>query len=555
MEKKLKLYQKNILDLKSSDFIKAWQALFDSCKWATPFQSPGFVITWYGIYGEKYSPIILSLESKIKIFGLLFLSKANENQQIVVAGAHQAVYQCWLQTDDCPENFFYLSMKYLQKKKYRVNTLFFKFLPEKFPKELITKSKEIAKICRLVEHPRPLIELRSDEIKKSLKKKANKGRIRQLERIGKLKFYRITDFEDFVTVLDEIIPYYDFRQGAIHNTFPFLEDIYKRQFHCEMVRDYPELFHITVVKLNETILSIYFGLQSRDRVHLAIIAHSPEYSKYSPGKLHLLQLLTFLENEQKKLLDLTPGGDAWKERYANKHDMVYEIVFYKNQLSKLLNEKIAFIYRKTKKILLINTVLKINKIKFKSIIYSIQKFFPTIKKIEILRFEVSAHSKSSMCNSLCINNLTDIIKLGSKGKGSDLQSFCMSALRRIENGEKCYTFSLNEILIHCGWIADDKKEMNIAELKLNYHFPPDSLVFYDFFTDFSQKYHQIYQESLKSILVKSISSGNVKYIYAFINERNTQSLSVLEKIGFVPIESMYCLNLIGIVKKRLKKYQ
>jgi len=65
-------------------------------------------------------------------------------------------------------------------------------------------------------------------------------------------------------------------------------------------------------------------------IRLRLLAHAPELSAQSPGKLHLLQLRAFLGNDGMHLLDLTPGGDVWKDRFAQSHDTAFEVTPYRS---------------------------------------------------------------------------------------------------------------------------------------------------------------------------------------------------------------------------------
>ena len=69
--------------------------------------------------------------------------------------------------------------------------------------------------------------------------------------------------------------------------------------------------------------------------HLGILTHSPMLARHSPGKLHLLRLAEHLLGEGTDVLDLTPGRDPWKERFANEHDNVAEVVFHSSVLGRV----------------------------------------------------------------------------------------------------------------------------------------------------------------------------------------------------------------------------
>ena len=50
--------------------------------------------------------------------------------------------------------------------------------------------------------------------------------------------------------------------------------------------------------------------------------------------MHLLRLGQLLSQAGTKVLDLTPGGDEWKERFANAHDEVHVLTVFKSAAMK-----------------------------------------------------------------------------------------------------------------------------------------------------------------------------------------------------------------------------
>ncbi len=149
-----------------------------------------------------------------------------------------------------------------------------------------------------------------------------RSRLNRLERMGKLSFNRIVDPEEFASVLDEIIPLHDFRQGAAHLNFPFSSDRLKKPFHLAIMK-HPNLLHVTVLQLNSRIAAAHIGLCNKEQVSLGILAHSPMFSQYSVGKFHILLLGLYLQKEGFTDLDLTPGGEQYKERFASHRDEAY----------------------------------------------------------------------------------------------------------------------------------------------------------------------------------------------------------------------------------------
>src|SRR4029434_1141203 len=56
-----------------------------------------------------------------------------------------------------------------------------------------------------------------------------------------------------------------------------------------------------------------------------MIVHDPFLAKQSPGKFITLFLAKLLHEEGFDRIDLTPGGDVYKERFANDHDTVHTL--------------------------------------------------------------------------------------------------------------------------------------------------------------------------------------------------------------------------------------
>ena len=66
----------------------------------------------------------------------------------------------------------------------------------------------------------------------------------------------------------------------------------------------------------------------KSEVQLCLIAHNPAWERFSPGKLHIRFLAKLLAEEGYERIDLTPGGEEYKERFANDADTVYTLAVF-----------------------------------------------------------------------------------------------------------------------------------------------------------------------------------------------------------------------------------
>jgi hypothetical protein len=67
------------------------------CPWAAPAQSLEFVTTWYEVYREGFSLVLVSqLSPDGMLIGALPLAVSRDKGRLVVAGAHQGEYKTWI---------------------------------------------------------------------------------------------------------------------------------------------------------------------------------------------------------------------------------------------------------------------------------------------------------------------------------------------------------------------------------------------------------------------------------------------------------------------------
>jgi CelD/BcsL family acetyltransferase involved in cellulose biosynthesis len=311
-------------------FLLDWQELERRCPWATPFQSVHFVLTWLRHYGIRFTPVVVTLRgSDGSLVGLLVLADSLVGNSLVVAGAHQAEYQGWLALPEFRRDFIVQALKALDE-VLPDRDLRFKYLPPELRVHDLLDLPLFHSRASLVTHSRPLVKLDEGEVEESLRKKSNKSRWARLQRLGSLAFDRIADPKAFAEIFDDIIASYDARQGGMKGVRPFAQDPCKKAFHLDLMRGEPNFLHVTATTLSGRVVAAHIGIVGRQEVHLAILSHAEDHASHSPGKLHLLRLGQLLSRAGTRFLDLTPGGDEWKERFANAHDEVQVLTVFRS---------------------------------------------------------------------------------------------------------------------------------------------------------------------------------------------------------------------------------
>jgi CelD/BcsL family acetyltransferase involved in cellulose biosynthesis len=180
------------------------------------------------------------------------------------------------------------------------------------------------------------MKLSASDIAVRLNSKKNRGKINKLKRSGELSFERIKDHQEFMNSFGEICEKYDSRQKEKNFVSPFKDDQLKGKFYIELHKR--GILHTTILNVGKQMAAFHAGLISRDWLHLGINGQSSYFGEQSPGKIQLLMLGAFLHQENFSTLDLTPGGDEYKEQFATQHDTVFELLMFPSFFSFMTNQ-------------------------------------------------------------------------------------------------------------------------------------------------------------------------------------------------------------------------
>jgi CelD/BcsL family acetyltransferase involved in cellulose biosynthesis len=454
--------------LEDPGFLEEWNQLYHDCPWATVFQSPSFVATWYRVYGSAYLPILIKTENAGKLTGLLTLAK-DKKGLITGAGANQAEYQVWLTENEKDETF----IKNALAKLYRFfprNRIQLKYIPAGVPLQFTQKDTPWNKRCFLKSSPQPVMVINEEHFTSELKKKNRREKINRLKRLGELKFERITDYNEFCAVFDELALQSDFRKGAMYNKLAFKNEPVRKTFLLSLFKQ--DLLHVTVLKSNDRIIAANVSIGTNKQLHLqGINSFAAGLARHSPGIIHFLMLGKLLAEEGVEVFDLTPGADGYKEILATDHSVAYTLSIgnkyhhISNRLQSALNNN----FKKAANLAGIKPeVLK--KAKRTLTLYK-EKLIHVTRQgvVQTARFIVekcNRQSKTSKCwavqkesttggiFNLQFDDLKELLDFDQREIKYSQQEFLADAMRRFEEGAHCYTWTDNGLLLGCAWIAN-----------------------------------------------------------------------------------------------------
>jgi len=334
----------------SEAFVALWKSLHARCPWATGCQHPDFVLPWYAIYRERHAPLVLvDAAADGTLRGLFTLAWSADGRRLTGAGAGQAEYQGWIAGAVHADRFAHEAFACLRAALPQARTSL-KYLPPGIPLGFLQAGAGERKYCVLQAHARPVLRIDPAAMETLRRKKTHRQNANRLGRLGPLAFERVTGAAQFGRLFDDICLQYDFRQAALHRQTPFLSDPLKKRFYLELQRR--GMLHTTVLTVGAALAAAHIGLLSKERtVHLGISAHAPALAAHSPGQLLLVLLGSQLAADRIGLLDLTPGGDPYKEHFASDHDEVFELTMA-GSLAQRVQARAAAGARRTGKALL-----------------------------------------------------------------------------------------------------------------------------------------------------------------------------------------------------------
>lgn len=508
---------------------------------ATAFQAPAFVRAWYRAYRAQWQPVVVrSHDSTGDLVGLWLLAHNPITNVLAHAGTHQAEYHTWLALPG--EDVSFLSTAWAELKRHFIfATLRFKYLPAAGLGDTLRTVPGMESSIVMRKHRRPLLNLDPDDVKACFAEKSSKSRLNRLKTLGKIEFRRLTDSVELERVFDDLITYYDFRQSAVNHSTPFRGDPQKRTFLTDLFAAVPGEAYVAVTYLNECPIAAFWGAVTGKTVHLGMLIYSPFLAEYSPDGLHIMQLSEHLLEEGKDVLDLTPGGDPWKEYFANAHDDVAEAIVYRSACARIQADTLDWLSQLVKRCLdragittanVKLTLARLRRARPSSIFRKIRNWVGIDRELRVYRGDRALAERYRRDERVRCNSLSDLLSFEAVESWQTRDTFLSSALARLERGEFVYTVSIDNRLGHYGWMVVNQTESYTSDVKQTMTFPPGSVTLYDFYSHPDFRGQGLYRATIGHMLQAAFVVEAAQYAYISVLAHNLPSRHVIEAMGF-----------------------
>ena len=524
--------------IRDEAFLTIWDQLAHQTAHCTVIQEHGFAISWYLSYLELFDPMmVLGYDASGAIVGILPLAVARDSGAIFHAGENQAEYHGWI----CPKEYeehFLLHTLIAIKKELRPKMWQWGWLPPAVTTDWLHADllKKNGIYVNTVSLNSPLHNLdHPEKLKKITRHKSNKIKINRLKKTGKLKIERIRDRNRAEEVFGTIIDQYNFRHLSLYDTIPFKSDKHKREWHLKQIELMPEYTHFTVLWHGDELLASNFGCCTDNRVLLGLISYDPVKGAFSPGVVFLIKLMEFIKEEGFHYLDLTPGGDSYKERYANEHVALIKPGFSFSRYQWIKGYLIGSARTFLKKYMTAKDVASIKNRARKNL-------------SKLLRRKVSAYTSGAPSYFIYTKerqkvSLPDRLPplrrqqykdlLLYEGYREDLtcKEIAYRSMKKFERGDRLYTMVSENELAASFWLAKSGKKHWHPDLKEKINEKENSFFIYDIYISSRADQKMIFQSAIQEIL-EIIKDEEISLLY-LVKPVDVDE-NTIKELGFIP---------------------
>ncbi len=535
--------------IENSGFVADWRNLGERDPKFTIYQEPPFVIAWYRIHGDIFEPVFCLGRDHIGgLVGVMSLARRRSDGALVHAGDFHAEYHGWVAKSECDQSFAEECLIALQG-RYRLKRWRWNFLPRGTPPGLLNSSRLAGHgiSCRVRIEASPLLDLTDDEhLLRLLKTKSIRNQINRYKKRGNFRLERIENIEQAARLFRVLRAQNDFRQEAVHGNRPFGDNPLKEPFFLERLK-IPQANHFSVLMCDETPLSFHFGPCDRDTLVLGLTAFDPSESRNSPGKLHLIELAHMLKHEGFRRIDLTPGGDSYKEFLANGSLVLQQPTFYFTRVGKAVAD-MGWGIRQTIKRLLACASIPSERVPnalhiATGLLRKIRKITPTKLMCRMKKVIHEAHTYFQFCYDpettldpdddpdVHVQCYGDLLTYDGFNPWLSRRELLSAAFTRFSAGETLYTICRDGNLVHYGWLAPGGRLHFLEGVDAVFRSPDKSIVLYDFFTHPTYRGQGLYQQNLRQML-RDLRRTETGLIFIGVLNDNQPSRRIIEKLGF-----------------------
>ncbi len=485
--------------------MEPWADLARADPRLTVIQEPAFVNTWYAQYEDAYEPItVLAWSGADRLIGLMPMARRRADGVLTQAGDYQAEYHGWICPPDHTDRAVPAMISALGD-RYQLSSWSMGWLPPGTTDHWATASGLERRGINADLHAEdsPVLDL-SDEkrVKRIFKNRSLRSKLNRYKRKGEVRLERVTDHERTRQLMPVLARQCDFRQQAMHAVGPFTSDPNKAAFYLAR-QDHSAHNHFTVLWCGDDALAFHFGACTEDTVIWGLSSYDPLEGKNSPGALLLVELVRLMQQEGRQRLDLTPGGDAYKERFSSGNQPLLRPTLHFTRGARLAAGARQRLTSVGKEAL---ASVGVSPAQVRGAADGLRRATSAVRKAGVQRglsylrdlaYENRRFTLYRLARPAPLPEADPEHAVQVQGydclqhyKGTDpwlpRQVMQQQALRRFSGGQTLYSITRDGLLSHCGWVTRDVSQFRVDGTNEPVELPEGSVVIHDLFTEYSE---------------------------------------------------------------------
>jgi hypothetical protein len=295
--------------------LRSWEKLLNLDSLSTFCQGPVWTLHWYRAYRESFDPLVLFIERRGALLGVVPLAVEKNTRRLVFAGDQMADYRDVVALPEYRENVIRELLRVYRAGDHPNVLRLGPTRPESPTADVVLSicgSTGVRAIRRSHYGWRWCPE-EATQVDDPLKKKSVRYPLNYFRRRGDVTAEVIDRREVWDHFKDEYYNQHSLRQlyGGRKSSF---DDPRKRAFFDSLFDT--SLAHVTVLKVAGTAIAGHFGCLWNDVLYWGAPSFDVREQAYSPGLLLVVQTMKRADEWGIKAFDLTIGGGDLKERFS-----------------------------------------------------------------------------------------------------------------------------------------------------------------------------------------------------------------------------------------------
>jgi CelD/BcsL family acetyltransferase involved in cellulose biosynthesis len=326
----------NIQDIYSLQ--SEWDNVVNESPDSSIFQTYEYITTWWKHFGgkQKLNVLIIRDRNESVISIIPFYQKKKKGFKVYMLVGDDYADYIHIASRINPNQLAKVLYKYLKDDKdwhwVEFNGVVKGSVTDRFVNEL--SRKQFKKIVDKTVHFAPLLNVSNDwevyynEIDKKTRKDVEYNK-RRLNKIGQLTVRDIQDEEIDICLIDFFAMHK--HRYANEETISIFENKKNRDFITELTKTLAKKkwLHFSKLTLADETLSMHLGFLLKNKFYYYLPVFNDKYSKYSSGKILLLELIRESFNKGHRNFDFMAGKEKYKYLYSNNEQKIVTVKLFR----------------------------------------------------------------------------------------------------------------------------------------------------------------------------------------------------------------------------------